>query len=98
MKMGNGPQSMSFSIGVTVKSTANDGTRNVGITVSMPHMPVLGTTWHWFAMESQADVIYTITGHEQAAGRDNLAIAMKNAPGAPVTLRGQGTYDRAFGR
>lgn len=162
MKMGNGPQSMSFSIGVTVKSTANDGTRNVGIAVSMPHMPVdgkkmdatiapsgvitvastgqfntnpgfsvqaakaneaaaegpmvqnfiaplnvfaagcakapsqkVGTTWHWFAMESQADVMYTITGHQQVAGRDTLAIAMKNAPGAPATIHGQGTYDPA---
>lgn len=42
MKMGNGPQTINFSVAVTVKSTERNGTRNVGIALSMPHMPMDG--------------------------------------------------------
>jgi|GEM_PF-4709028 len=54
-----------------------------------------GATWHAYSKELNADVIYSISGREQHAGRDTLAITMKSASGASATVSGHGNYDPA---
>ena len=51
-----------------------------------------GATWHAQSGEAMADVIYTVTGHEQRNGRDTAVITMKTSPGG-ASVTGQGNYD-----
>ena len=52
----------------------------------------VGTSWHALSPE-HIDVVFTIIGHQQIAGRDTLAIRMSSpSPGGP-SYSGQGNYD-----
>jgi hypothetical protein len=52
----------------------------------------VGTSWHAFNTFVQSDIVYTVTGHEQQAGHDTIAVTMKSAGGG-MSLSGQGNYD-----
>lgn len=55
----------------------------------------IGTSWHLYNTMTQANVLYTITGHERRSGRDTLAVTMSTPAATGAAYSGQGNYDPA---
>lgn len=55
----------------------------------------IGASWHLYNTMTQADVVYTITGHERRSGRDTLVITMATPSAAEAAYSGKGNYDPA---
>ena len=56
----------------------------------------IGTSWHLYNMMTQANVLYTITGHERRSGRDTLVVTMSTPSATGAAYSGQGNYDPAL--
>jgi hypothetical protein len=56
----------------------------------------VGKSWHQTgAQPPPTDITYTVTGRQQYAGRDTVAVSMQTAPGAAMPVTGHGFYDPA---
>lgn len=56
----------------------------------------IGTSWHLYNTMTQANVLYTITGHERRSGRDTLVVTMSTPSATGAAYSGQGNYDPAL--